>query len=228
MRKIIVNANKISLVVSFLALTVSIMAICVSVKNNNQVVELSQYNNIDRTNAYHNNNSVFINDIPDTTIIKKDGSRVEVKSYKANDNLNGIIVENEDVSNGISENGRKISNKSGIISKENKPSNINKEEKYSPKETKTYVSTQMKLSQEGIISGKYVIQTGAFKIKNQAQKQCEKIRKSVKLQDKQCQYVFKNNQYRVIIFPFENKNSADEFAKILSRKNFPVLTKKNI
>ena len=121
-----------------------------------------------------------------------------------------------------------FSNKSGIISKENKPSNINKEEKYSPKETKTYVSTQMKLSQEGIISGKYVIQTGAFKIKNQAQKQCEKIRKSVKLQDKQCQYVFKNNQYRVIIFPFENKNSADEFAKILSRKNFPVLTKKNI
>ena len=98
MRKIIVNANKISLVVSFLALTVSIMAICVSVKNNNQVVELSQYNNIDRTSAYHNNNSVFINDIPDTTIIKKDGSRVEVKSYKANDNLNGIIVESEDVS----------------------------------------------------------------------------------------------------------------------------------
>ena len=228
MRKIIVNANKISLVVSFLALTASIIAICVSVKNNNQVVELSQYNKIDRTSEYRDNNRVFINDIPDTTIIKKDGSRVEVKSYKANDNLNGIIVENEDVSNSISENGRKISNKSGIISKENKPSNINKEEKYSPKETKTYVSTQMKLSQEGVISGKYVIQTGAFKIKNQAQKQCEKIRKSVKLQDKQCQYVFKNNQYRVIIFPFDNKISADEFAKILSSKRFPVLTKKNI
>ena len=228
MRKIIVNANKISLVVSFLALTASIIAICVSVKNNNQVLELSQYNKIDRTSEYRDNNRVFINDIPDTTIIKKDGSRVEVKSYKANDNLNGIIVENEDVSNGISENRRKISNKSGIISKENKPSNINKEEKYSPKETKSYVSTQKKLSQEGVISGKYVIQTGAFKVRQQAQRQCEKIRKSVKLQDKQCQYVFKNNQYRVIIFPFENKNSADEFAGILSRKNFPVLTKKNI
>ena len=228
MRKIIVNANKISLVVSFLALTASIIAICVSVKNNNQVVELSQSNKIERSHTYNDNNKVIINDIPDTTIIKKDGSRVEVKSYKANDNLNGIIVENEDVSNGISENRRKISNKSGIISKENKPSNINKEEKYSPKETKSYVSTQKKLSQEGVISGKYVIQTGAFKVRQQAQRQCEKIRKSVKLQDKQCQYVFKNNQYRVIIFPFENKNSADEFAGILSRKNFPVLTKKNI
>ena len=85
-----------------------------------------------------------------------------------------------------------------------------------------------KLSQEGVISGKYVIQTGAFKVKQQAQKQCEKIRKSVKLQDMQCQYVFKNNQYRVIIFPFDSKNSADEFAKILSSKHFPVLTKKNI
>lgn len=228
MKKIFINANKISLVVSFLALTTSIIAVCVSVKNNNQVIELSQSNKIERSHAYNDNNKVIINDIPDTTIIKKDGSRVEVKSYKANDNLNGIIVESEDASNGISENGRKISNKSGVISKENKPSNINKEEKYSPKETKAYVSTQMKLSQEGVISGKYVIQTGAFKVRQQAQRQCEKIRKSVKLQDKQCQYVFKNNQYRVIIFPFENKNSADEFAKILSRKDFPVLTKKNI
>ena len=233
MRKIIVNANKISLVVSFLALTVSIMAMCVSVKNNNQVVELSQYNNIDRTNAYHNNNSVFINDIPDTTIIKKDGSRVEVKSYKANDNLNGIIVNDEKANNKLDD-GKIVFNSNDVINIKS-DTQATRNEKDIQKENKndnlikiTLPKNITRLSQEGVISGKYVIQTGAFKVRQQAQRQCEKIRKSVKLQDKQCQYVFKNNQYRVIIFPFKNKNSADEFAKILSSKKFPVLIKKNI
>ena len=52
--------------VSCLALTTSIIAVCVSVKNNNQVVELSQSNKIERSHAYNDNNKVIINDIPDT------------------------------------------------------------------------------------------------------------------------------------------------------------------
>ena len=211
MKEIVVNASKISLVISFLALTTSIIAVCVSVKNNNQVVESSQHHKTEQNYIHNDNNKVIINDIPDTTIIKKDGSIVEVKSYKANDNLNGIIMNNGET-------------EKSDVRKNHVEHNIQQEKK----DKKILPPEKTKLSQEGVISGKYVIQTGAFKVKHQAQKQCDKIKKSVKLQDMQCQYVFKNNQYRVIIFPFDSKNSADEFAKILSSKRFPVLTKKNI
>ena len=233
MKNIVVNANKISLVVSCLALTTSIIAVCVSVKNNNQVVELSQSNKIERSHAYNDNNKVIINDIPDTTIIKKDGSRVEVRSYKANDNLNGIIVNDKKTNNKIDD-GKIVFNSDDVINvKSDIPANRNEKNIQPENKNDNLIKIALpknitKLSQEGVISGKYVIQAGAFKVKQQAQKQCEKIRKSVKLQDMQCQYVFKNNQYRVIIFPFDSKNSADEFAKILSSKHFPVLTKKNI
>ncbi|MBQ7552356.1 MAG: SPOR domain-containing protein [Rickettsiales bacterium] len=234
MRRVVLNANKISLVVSFLAFTASVTAVCISAKINNQVVEGSQCCKIEQIKSYSDNNKVIINDIPDTTIIRQDGSRVEVKSYKANDSLNGIIVNDEKINNSEFDNGKIVFNSNDVINVKS-DTQTTRNEKDIQKENKTDNLIKItlpknitRLSQEGVISGKYVIQTGAFKVRQQAQRQCERIRKSVKLQDKQCQYVFKNNQYRVIIFPFENKNSADEFAKILSSKKFPVLIKKNI
>lgn len=234
MKRITLNANKLSLAVSFLSFTTSIIAICIAVKINNQVIYNHQINGMEYVKKYDSKDDVVINEIPDTTIIRKDGSKVEIRSYKANDSLNGIIM-NNDKTNGNKIDDEKIAfDGNEVVSVRNeikeKKQEINKQrnENINNNIKLTLPKNIEKLSQEGVISGKYVIQTGAFKVKNQAQKQCEKIRKNVNLKDKQCQFVFKNNQYRVIIFPFENKNVADEFSKILSSKNFPVLVKKNI
>lgn len=233
MRRLILNANKLSLAISLLSFATSITSLCVSIKINNQVVEYLQSDKINQDKHYDANSNVIVSNIPDTTIIRKDGSRVEVRSYKANDSLNGIIVNNN--SNGNTIDNEKVTFDSNeIVSVKNDTNETHNIENNKP-EIKgdenikiTLPKNISTLSQEGVISGKYVIQAGAFKVKNQAQKQCEKIKKSVNLQGRQCQFVFKNNQYRVIIFPFDSKLSADEFAKILSNKKFPVLTKKNI
>ena len=226
MIKVPADTYKISLVVSFLAFTTSIVAICISVKINNQVVEPSRYNNFKSSRSYNDNDTIIINDIPDTTVVRKDGSIVEVKSHKTQDRLNEIVVKNKEIDNDIRNNERKTVNQTEVISKKN-TANDTRITQHMRDGMKTVV-VPTKLSQNGVISGKYVIQAGTFKTIQQAQLQCIKIKKNINFHNKQCRYVLKNEQYRVIIFPFEQVSVANDFAKMLSKKKFPVLVKKNI
>ena len=227
MKKIVLNVNKISLIISFISITISLVTICISIKINNQVSLYLQNKVFKQAKLTNNSDAVIIYDIPDTTVIRRDGSTVEVKSHKANDKLNGVIIENETSNNSATNNKQQPENKTSVISEKSNSNNIHQKQS-TQEEINTNIYKQTTSKQNGVISGKYVIQAGSFKNKQQAQKQCEKIKKSINAQDKQCQCVFKNNQYRVIIFPFEDTDSADKFSKILSKKKIPVLVKKNI
>lgn len=225
MRKIFINSNKLLSIICLLSIVSSITALCVSIKINNQVASYIHSDKY-RVARNPNNDPYIINDIPDTTIIRKDGTKVEVRSYKADDKLNGIIVKDDGLANKDASNATGSSAK---IEEKNNQAYAKSGAKDVGSSTVQFLTSDSNISNKQLdkISGNYVIQVGAFKLENQAKQQCEKIKNRVDLQSRQCRYVFKNNQYRVIVFPFDDKKSADEFADVLLSNKFPVLTKKN-
>ena len=63
MKRITLNANKLSLAVSFLSFTTSIIAICIAVKINNQVIYNHQINGMEYVKKYDSKDDVVINEI---------------------------------------------------------------------------------------------------------------------------------------------------------------------
>jgi len=189
-----------------------------------------------------------IKDIPDVEVIKADGSITKITAKESNDELSKILSKkNENNKQNNNKNDKKNvekkkndiipvsrDNKNTIKSKQSAKDDKKNNNLKNIQDREVYVEIKNKIEEkkenkENIdkIHGAYVIQAGAYKDKNVALKQCQKFQQY--LNGKHCNLATNNNlTFRVILYPFNTKQEAENFAnKFKEQAKVDCLVKQN-
>ena len=203
----IITLQKATLFISLVALGFSITSLVISSK-------------CDRKPPKHFNNDRIHTDIdqaPDVEVVKSDGSVVKVQAVESKDPLSMVIVPKENPKN-VQKNEKVAEKKPDIV----------KNPKVEAVKAPVKAKENKEVAVPNKISGRYVIQAGAFNEMELAQKQCKKIAELQKLpKGTFCAVANRGTSYRTIIYPFNSSADAQTVADILAKSRINCLVKLN-
>ena len=229
--KKILTIQKVSLLCSVIAMTLSVIAI----------VSISTKCDLNMKIIKENKAFKPIDKVPDVEIIHPDGRVEAVKSMESQDKLVDIIEPKKAVNSKKPEpisrnnakndkNGKNNNKKEQQSSKDVKVSqnNNNKIDDKNIKNNQTNTNNNQKQEEKKAINGNFIVQIGSFKDKKLAGVQCEKVVKTGKTKDKNCAISSQDNTFRSIVYPFKDIEEATAFANKLQRENrISCLVRKN-